>query len=57
MDSEEPFKPSHLAKLVITAFEKKDHPNHDKKIHVNPIVSRLAAAYEKLRNAMEYRED
>ena len=57
MDSQEPLKPSHLANLVIQAFEKKDHPNHEKTIHVNPIVSRVAAAYEKLRNAMEYRED
>lgn len=57
MDSGSSKSPSHLASLVIQAFEKKDHPNHDKKIQVNPIVSRLAAAYEKLRNAMEYRED
>lgn len=57
MDPQEPLKPSHLASLVIHAFEKKDHPNHEKTIHVNPIVSRVAAAYEKLRNAMEYRED
>lgn len=46
-----------LASLVVERFEKKPEPNHEHKITVNPFVSKVASAYEKLRNAMEYRED
>jgi hypothetical protein len=48
---------STLASLVVEAFEKKESPNHERKIQVNPVVSKFATWYEKLRNAMEYRED
>lgn len=48
---------SHLARLVIEQFERKSEPNHERKITVNPFVSKVASAYEKLRNAMEYREE
>ncbi|MEN9407623.1 MAG: hypothetical protein RLZZ455_839 [Candidatus Parcubacteria bacterium] len=48
---------SPLAELVIAAFEKKDTPNHEQKISVNPVVAKFATWYEKFRNAMEYRED
>lgn len=48
---------SRMASLVVEHFEKKPEPNHERKITVNPFVSKVATAYEKLRNAMEYRED
>jgi hypothetical protein len=49
--------PSPLASLVIARFEVKQEPSFERKITVNPFVSKMASAYEKLRNAMEYRED
>ncbi len=48
---------SPLAAAVVTAFEKKTVHEHERHISVNPVVSKFAAWYEKLRNAMEYRED
>lgn len=48
---------SQMAKTLISVFEKEDLPTHDKKISVNPVVSKVASLYEKLRNAMEYREE
>ncbi len=48
---------SHLASAVIHVFEKKDQLNTEPKINVNRFVSELAAWYEKLRNAMDYRDD
>lgn len=48
---------SHLADLVIARFEHTEVPNHEHKISVNPVVAKFATWYEKLRNAMEYRED
>lgn len=48
---------SQLARIVIEQFERKTETNHERKITVNPFVSKVASAYEKLRNAMEYRED
>ncbi len=48
---------SPLADVVISNFERHDSPNHEQKIRVNPVVSKVAVWYEKLRNAMEYRED
>ncbi len=48
---------SSLAQMVVEQFNKKSEPNHEHKITVNPFVSKVASAYEKLRNAMEYRED
>lgn len=48
---------SRLAQMVIETFEKKQEANHEHKMTVNPFVSKVATAYEKLRNAMEYRED
>lgn len=57
----EPAHPTHelsqLARIVIEQFERKSEPNHERKITVNPFVSKVASAYEKLRNAMEYREE
>lgn len=58
MDTSSETKPlSHLAKLVIASLEKKEEANHERKLRVNPVISKVASWYEKLRNAMEYRED
>ncbi len=48
---------SHLSKALITAFTQPSTEHHEKKIIVNPVVSRIAAWYEKLRNAMDYKEE
>ncbi len=48
---------SSLAFLVMEQFERQHDANHERKLTVNPFVSKVASAYEKLRNAMEYRED
>jgi len=48
---------SSVMSLVVERFEKDNEQNHERKITVNPFVSKVASAYEKLRNAMEYRED
>lgn len=56
-ESSESHTLSPLADVVITSFEKHDIQNHEKKIKVNPVVSKVATWYEKLRNAMEYREE
>jgi len=48
---------SSVMSLVVEQFENEKEKNHERKITVNPFVSKVASAYEKLRNAMEYRED
>jgi hypothetical protein len=48
---------SKLAHAIVEAFEKKQSPPNERHISVNPVVSKFASWYEKLRNAMEYRED
>lgn len=48
---------SHLAKALISAFEKHQPANHERKIAVNPFVSKVASWYEKLRSAMDYQEE
>lgn len=50
-------KISRLAQLLIKVFEKTDPQNHDKKITVNPVISKVATWYEKFRNAVDYREE
>src|SRR5438046_3090960 len=50
-------KLSTLATHLVAALEKKEDANTERKVSVNPIVSKLAAWYERLRNSMEYRED
>src|SRR5260370_33463116 len=56
MDTNHPLSP--LARAVIESIEKKDsHHHEERKITVNPIVSKFASWYERLRNAMEFRED
>lgn len=52
----EPLSP--LAEKLISALTEKEAISHDeKKISVNPIVTKFASWYERLRNAMEFRED
>ncbi len=48
---------SHLAKALFASLEKTEARGYHKKIAVNPLVSRVASWYEKLRNAMDYREE
>lgn len=57
MEQKEQKPLSPLAKAVITSFERKEEINHDRKIRVNPVIAKFAGWYEKLRRAMEYRED
>lgn len=47
---------SHLANILVTALEQTEAPSGMRKITVNPLVSKLATWYEKLRNVMDYRE-
>ncbi len=60
----EPTKPappatpfSHLASALIKSLEKTEPHSHHGKIVVNQLVSKVASWYEKLRNAMDYREE
>lgn len=48
---------SNLALALINSLEKKDIPFHGRMISVNPVVSKFATWFEKLRNVMEYREE
>ncbi len=54
MDTQPPL--SHLAERLIEAFEKKHGPDTERTITVNPLISKFASWYEKVRNAMDYRE-
>jgi hypothetical protein len=46
-----------LADYLIEQFDKELKHTQEAKISVNPVVSEVAHFYEKLRNAMDYRED
>ena len=46
-----------LANYLVTHFDKNPPQDYDKKIFVDPVVSEVAAWYEKLRNAMDWRDD
>ena len=48
---------THLANAVVSVFERKEIPNHEPKISVNRFLSEIATWYEKLRNAMDIRDD
>lgn len=48
---------SPLAQMLVSAFIHEDPSVLDRKIAVNPLVAHVASWYEKLRNAMDYRED
>ncbi len=49
--------PTPYAHYLISEFDRQEEKDNDKKISVNPVVSEVATWYEKLRNAMDYRED
>jgi hypothetical protein len=56
MSSNLSFSP--LVQALLREFEKGEAVlSDDKKISVNPIVSRVASLYEKLRNVMDYRDE
>lgn len=46
-----------LSNYLISQFDKARIESSDKMISVNPVVSEVATWYEKIRNAMDYRED
>jgi len=48
---------SPLAKRLILTLEQAQEQTHERRITVNPLVSKVAFWYEKLRKAMEYREE
>jgi len=48
---------SKLAEYLVSVFEKDEPFIQDKKISVNPFISKFASWYEKVRNAMDYREE
>lgn len=48
---------SKISEQVISVFDTKEIPNHEPKITVNRFVSEIANWYEKLRNAMDYRDE
>ncbi len=48
---------SKVAEHMVSIFDKKEPANHEPKITVNRFVSEVANWYEKLRNAMDYRDE
>lgn len=48
---------SQISEYLISHFDKDKAHSYDKMIHVNPVVSEVASWYEKLRNAMDFRDD
>lgn len=48
---------SRFADILISTLEHEEEVKSAKKITVNPLVSKFATWYEKLRNAMDYREE
>lgn len=51
-----PNEPSSIASVLISAFEKEEPESEGKKISVNPVISKVASIYERVRNAMDYRD-
>ncbi|HET9947272.1 MAG TPA: hypothetical protein VFQ63_04400 [Patescibacteria group bacterium] len=48
---------SRLSNAVVSVFEKREPVNNEPKINVNRFLSEIATWYEKLRNAMDIREE
>src|SRR3990167_4008747 len=48
---------SPISEYLINHFDKEKAHSYDKMISVNPVVSEVASWYEKLRNAMDFRDD
>src|SRR3989344_4513654 len=49
--------PNQHSEFLIKTFEEQTSKNHERGISVNPIASELAAWYEKLRTAIENRDE
>jgi len=48
---------SQAAEVLISSFEQEEPVDRERKISVNPVVSKVASMYEKLRTAMDYRDE
>lgn len=48
---------SPMSSALLKSLERQEAEGYQNKIAVNPLVSRVASWYEKLRNAMDYREE
>lgn len=48
---------SPLSTYLLQAIASQSSPESSGKIHINQLVAKMASLYEKLRNAMEYREE
>ena len=48
---------SKMSNALVDIFEEKKVENNDKKITVNPLLSKITAWYEKLRTSMDYGEE
>ncbi len=46
-----------LSQALISAYDQDYSQHHDQTVSVNPLVAELATWYEKLRTAMDYRDD
>lgn len=46
-----------IAEYLVTHLDKEKPHSYDRMISVNPVVSEVASWYEKLRNAMDFRDD
>lgn len=57
MNSVEDKELSEFAQVVISVFEEGGEERSGGRLTVNPLISKVASLYEKLRNAMEYREE
>lgn len=57
MDMESQKILSPISEYLISHFDKDKTYSYDKMISVNPVVSEVASWYEKLRNAMDFRDD
>lgn len=55
MESQKMLSP--ISDYLISQFDKDKPYSYDKMISVNPVVSEVASWYEKLRNAMDFRDD
>ncbi len=55
MDNQKTLSP--ISEYLINHFDKDKTYSYDKMISVNPVVSEVASWYEKIRNAMDFRDD
>lgn len=51
------FRLTPIAEYLVSHLDKEKPHSYDKMISVNPVVSEVASWYEKLRNAMDFRDD